>query len=107
MQLILFLDFDGVVHPHPPNSEHPLWCCTAHLAEWLARHPDVVISSTWRKGRSVEQLKTLLPPVAGHRVIGSTPAETVELYTRQIECHPLTPYLHFDKTKDFAFQRHG
>ena len=88
MRLILFLDFDGVLHPDPPSSQHPLWCCASLLSEWLDRHPDVgvVVSSTWRKGRTVEQLKMLLPPAIGTRVIGATPAETVELYTRQVEC---------------------
>jgi hypothetical protein len=106
VRLILFLDFDGVLHPDPPSSQHPLWCCASLLADWLNRHPDVgvVVSSTWRKDRSVEELKTLLPHAVGERVIGSTPTELVELYTRQVECEawmrihqpPWVPWLALD-----------
>lgn len=104
--IVLFLDFDGVLHPDPPNSQHPLWCRASLLVTWLDKHPDVgvVVSSTWRQGRSIEALQALLPSGLGERVVGTTPTESVELYTRQAECEawmrahqlPWTPWLALD-----------
>jgi hypothetical protein len=54
---VVFLDFDGVLHPDPPSNELPLFCRAMLLEEWLVQHPDVcvVISSTWRLKRSLDQ----------------------------------------------------
>lgn len=46
---ILFLDFDGVLHPeHCHESKH--FCCLPVLEDALRQAPEwqVVISSTWR-----------------------------------------------------------
>ena len=46
--MILFLDFDGVLHPNSDDSEH--FSCAPLLWELLRRHPDVrvVLSTGWR-----------------------------------------------------------
>lgn len=85
--LILFLDIDGVLHPDPPVSEFPLLCRAPLFQQWLMEHPNVsvVISSTWRITRSLDQLKALFPEWRG-RVAGVTPNIPCESYQRQIEC---------------------
>lgn len=86
--MILFLDFDGVLHPDPPTQQLPLWWRAALLSEWLNMHPqvDVVISSTWRVGRTLDMLRDLLPSALARRVVGATGQIHEALYARQLEC---------------------
>ena len=71
--MILFLDFDGVLHPnHQPGK---LFTSVPRLAEWLDAWPqvDVVISSSWRVLHSQDEMVEMLGPVVGSRVVGCTP----------------------------------
>jgi len=72
--LILFLDFDGVLHSSDGAGPLPLLVCVPRLAAWLEEWPgvDVVISSSWRTDHSQRELVDLLGPI-GSRVVGSTP----------------------------------
>ena len=84
---VLFLDFDGVLHPDPPNSTAPLFCRAHVLHDWLEHHPEVsvVISSTWRLSRSLQQLQALFAEW-GDRIIDMTPDIPSADYQRQHEC---------------------
>jgi hypothetical protein len=84
---ILFLDFDGVLHPDPPNSQAPLWCRAPLVQDWLTRNPhvSVVISSTWRLKRTTAQLQALFP-AWGHRIVGATSDLPQDNFQRQFEC---------------------
>lgn len=86
-EVVLFLDFDGVLHPDPPTSTAPLFCRVPLLADWLAQHREVslVMSSTWRTERSLNQLRALVPPLLD-RILGVTPDLPAESFQRQIEC---------------------
>ena len=86
--MVLFLDFDGVLHPDPPNSSNPLWCRTELLVNWLESRPDVevVVSSTWRHGHNLQELQNLVPPGLACRLVGCTGLVHEELYARQREC---------------------
>lgn len=72
---VIFLDFDGVLHPENATPwtgnrfQH-----APQLARMLAPWPDVriVVHSSWRLDHTVEQLRTLVGPL-GSRVIGVTP----------------------------------
>ncbi|MEO7106024.1 MAG: HAD domain-containing protein [Rhodoferax sp.] len=88
MASILLLDFDGVLHPDPPNAQSPLWSRSELLQQWLDGHADidVVVSSTWRNTRTFAQLQSLLPQALASRTIGVTPKIQEEGYTRQLEC---------------------
>lgn len=46
------------------------------LERIIERHPElrVVVSSTWRLGRSIEELTEILGPIIGPRIIGKTPS---------------------------------
>ena len=71
--MILFLDFDGVLHPS--NQAGALFTQVPRLAAWLETWPevDVVISSSWRVAHSQHELVEMLGPVIGSRMVGCTP----------------------------------
>jgi hypothetical protein len=71
--MILFLDFDGVMHPN--NQPDLLFVWVPRLAMWLDAWPgaDVVISSSWRVAHSQHEMVEMLGPVIGSRVVGCTP----------------------------------
>ena len=74
---ILFLDFDGVLHPagcRPQNR----FCRLPLLADWLQRqapHVGVVISSDWRLGARLDALRMHFPQPIRSRILGALPAE--------------------------------
>lgn len=74
--MILFLDFDGVLHPEPCYDDAQLFCRLPLLENLLRGLPDIdlVISSTWRDRRTLEELQALFSADIGRRVIGMTPS---------------------------------
>jgi len=72
--MILFLDFDGVLHPvsgaptFNPDS-------IRELETVLQLFPTlkIVITSSWREEKSLDEMIALLGPELGKRVIGTTP----------------------------------
>ena len=71
--MILFLDFDGVLHPN--NQPDLLFVRVPRLALWLDAWPavDVVVSSSWRVQHSQQEMVEMLARVIGARVVGCTP----------------------------------
>jgi HAD domain in Swiss Army Knife RNA repair proteins len=77
MRIILFLDFDGVLHPvggGPAGSQFS----RCRLLEDLLREPAlaavrIVISSTWREAYSLARLRQVFAPDLRERVIDVTP----------------------------------
>lgn len=79
---ILFLDFDGVLHPAWGNSL-PEFVHVPMLAQVLTgRACEIVISSTWREHYSLAQLKQLLSPELAVRVMGVTGQDPPGRYAR-------------------------
>jgi tetrahydromethanopterin S-methyltransferase subunit F len=79
---VLFLDFDGVLHV---GGDKP-FKGASKLAKALSSVPcSIVISSSWRTGRSVSELSALLPPALGNRVVASTGEALGGKYQRQRE----------------------
>lgn len=76
--MILFLDFDGVLHPHPSQVE-PMFFRTNLLWKILRVCPNVsvVFSTSWRDDHSLEYLVDFATHGGGedlvHRFIGCTP----------------------------------
>lgn len=71
---ILFLDFDGVMHPEFCNeSKHFMHRDTFETVMRSAPQVELVISSTWRQKRSLDVLKTLFSHDVASRIIGTTP----------------------------------
>jgi hypothetical protein len=74
MSCVLFLDFDGAAHPVNCTFSK-LFCCLP-LIEGVLRgqgHVDIVISSSWRARRGIEELKAVFSPDMRDRVVGVTP----------------------------------
>ena len=93
--VIVFLDFDGVLHPDPCVDATRLFENAPRLAYVLNDYPRtmLVLSTAWRQGSTFEQLLVLLPEGLRHRVIGVTPnfsdfssAAALIPYRRQAEC---------------------
>lgn len=73
---IIFLDFDGVLHPKGAGG--PKFTRLA-LFESLLREPAVVdvaivISSTWRQAYSLQALRKFFAPDTAVRIVGCTPS---------------------------------
>jgi HAD domain in Swiss Army Knife RNA repair proteins len=93
--VIVFLDFDGVLHPDPCLDAARLFENASRLVDALSDFPEVVLvlSTAWRHSGTYEQLLVLLPEPLRGRVIGVTPnfsefPATAALvpYRRQAEC---------------------
>ncbi len=92
---VMFLDFDGVLHPEfCHESRH--FECMQHLASaCLGRDDlDIVISSTWRHNLGLPALKARFPQGLARRIIAITPAyaalrdlpHKVMPFEREAEC---------------------
>ena len=88
---LLFLDFDGVLHPTYFAGESPF--SRAHLLEETLAlfSPKIVISSSWRFTHNLEKLQKTIPNhissliigATGHAVIGKHPRFTeIQNYLR-------------------------
>lgn len=70
--MILFLDFDGVMHP---ISQLDLFCREEHLARVMRDFPsvEIVISSTWRETHTLKNMQSLFLTDLRSRIVGVTP----------------------------------
>lgn len=73
--MLLFLDIDGVLHPHLNYLQDLLFSSMPLLEDVLRAHPhvEVVISSTWRTTRTVQELQALFSADILPRIVGKTP----------------------------------
>jgi hypothetical protein len=117
-EMIIFLDFDGVLHPECCESDQ-LFCRTEPLWQILRECPDVqvVFSTSWREVHQPEELRDFVTHGGGedlaHRFIGSTPIleSSEHRYKREAECREWLrinsceerPWLALDDT-DFWFE---
>lgn len=93
MNPILFLDFDGVTHPEACTAAQ-LFCGLPLIEVVLLRHPgvEIVISSSWREHRGLQELQGHFSPALLDRVVGCTPiyrqdpCEPAQRHVREIEC---------------------
>jgi len=115
--VILFLDFDGVLHPDPCPDQTRLFENAPRLVDVLEEFPDVgvVLSTSWRTVCSQAELLAPLPPPLRSRVLGANPRRSdfkpapVRLpYRRHAECEewlrmhgmPDSPWLALDDRAD-------
>jgi hypothetical protein len=94
-RMILFLDFDGVLHPDPCRDPTRLFEQAPRLAAVLEDFPEVsiVLSTSWRTTRTIDELAALLPAPMRPRIVGMTPhfseidvPPRLVPYRRQAEC---------------------
>jgi hypothetical protein len=93
--VILFLDFDGVLHPDPCRDREHLFESAPRLAQVVEAFPDlgVVLSTSWRLTHPFSDLLLPLPRELRNRVLGRTPAygefaavPALAPYRRHAEC---------------------
>ncbi|HJV52403.1 MAG TPA: HAD domain-containing protein [Noviherbaspirillum sp.] len=85
--MILFLDFDGVLHPfHRPQGALEL---LPDFERVMRDYPqvDIVISSSWREGYSLEELRAFFSEDIAARVVDVTPVLPItgHLFVREAE----------------------
>lgn len=69
---VLFLDFDGVLHPNGCTPTD-YFCLLPALADTITPFElDIVISSSWRFHKSLRFLKKLFPVTLRKRIVGTT-----------------------------------
>lgn len=88
VKMIIFLDFDGVMHPYGCHSSR-LFCRRELFEKFLDNHPsiEVVISSAWRKDETLQELTLNFSETARARFVGVTGADqSNSLGRRQREC---------------------
>lgn len=81
---VLFLDFDGVMHPAESGS----FCNMQSLEHVLEACPavDVVLSTNWRINASLHYLMDIFPVHIRHRVVGVNPLIEDAHPEREVEC---------------------
>lgn len=94
--MILFLDFDGVLHPENCNpSDYFVHQDTFNHVLRILKNVEVVISSTWRAKRNLDELRALFLPTIAQQIVGLTPfylqledsvSDTLFGYEREAEC---------------------
>jgi hypothetical protein len=93
--VILFLDFDGVLHPDPCRDPARLFERAPLLDQVLQGFPEVgiVLSTSWRNALSMDQLAAALPIGLAQRMLGVTPVFAefdaplhLMPYSRHAEC---------------------
>ena len=82
---LLFLDFDGVLHPTHFAGESPF--SRAHLLEETLSvfSPKIVISSSWRFTHHLEKMHKTVPAFIASLMIGATGAAVVGKHPRFTE----------------------
>ena len=82
---VVYLDFDGVLHPSSPVMDGLF--CRSHLLEPVFEKTNlrIVISSSWRFTHSLEQLQAKLPSHLAQHVIGMTGDAVIGKHARYQE----------------------
>lgn len=85
--MVLFLDFDGVLHEYDADKCNRLRHVSL-FAGILREHPniDVVIDSEWRRTESISQLAAYFPIDVSDRFVGVTGQGPAGLRQREQEC---------------------
>jgi len=83
--MILFLDFDGVLHPL--NRATGTFARVPHFEQVMRDYPevDIVISSAWREEHSIEALRLVFSEDFRHRIIDVTPILANKPHLREAE----------------------
>lgn len=84
---LLFIDFDGVLHPAPGSPaarDSAQFCHLDLLQSWLLERPtvDVVISSSWGQALPFEELQGFFSEELQPRVLGATRALQTDFWAQ-------------------------
>jgi len=112
--MILFLDFDGVLHPEGVGSDLEFFYLD-NFQQLLRQFPSirVVVSSTWRLSEPLDVLRHYFAPDIRERIVGVTPDIQASNSRRQPggrqrECEawieqncPQTPWIAIDDRESY------
>lgn len=84
---VLFLDFDGVLHPTHLAGESPF--SRSHLLEETLTQffPKIVVTSSWRFTHNLDRLRKVLPAYISTHIVGATGSAVIGKYPRFTEIH--------------------
>lgn len=90
---VLFLDFDGVLHPYGCTIDR-YFCRVQSLEVWLRERPeiDVVVSSSWRENHPLDELRCFFDEDMQERIVGVTPILKRAFGDTMASDEPLPPY---------------
>lgn len=72
--MLIFLDFDGVLHPDfCSDSDYFCWMDNLETALHSFPNTKIVISSSWREHHTLNSLQQLFPSSLREKIIGVTP----------------------------------
>ncbi len=73
--MVIFLDFDGVLHPEPCYRKEELFCFLPRFEQVMRQFPeiDIVISSSWRETDDLSALRGHFSNDIAEQLIGVTP----------------------------------
>lgn len=110
MKTILFLDFDGVLHPFPLGEDGQHFSQIKYLWNLLESNPEllVVITSTWRENHTFTQLLEIFKSHGGEkyldRFIGITPIlEDPNNYVPGVRQDEVEQWLSSNKLSNVAY----
>lgn len=87
--MILFLDFDGVLHPF--DRPRGAFSLLTEFERVMRDFPgvDIVISSSWREAYTLDELRSVFSVDMAQRIIGATPIlhDLDHEHVREIEIH--------------------
>ncbi len=87
--ILVFLDFDGVLHPAPPhNRDTGVFTCVERFESVMRVFPmcRIAITSSWRQAFDLETIRGFFNDKIAARIIGVTPVIDPEVpYARQRE----------------------
>ena len=82
---LIFLDFDGVLHPTHFAGESPFSRAAFLEESFNLLSPKIVISSSWRFTHNLEKLQKTLPTFISSLIIGATGAAVIGKHPRFTE----------------------
>lgn len=82
---LIFLDFDGVLHPTHFAGESPFSRAALLEESFNLLSPKIVISSSWRFTHNLEKLHKTLPTFISSLIIGATGAAVIGKHPRFTE----------------------
>lgn len=84
--MIIFLDFDGVLHPIP-SVENDMFCHLERFEIVLREFPfvKIVISSSWREAYPADVITAIFSEDIQQRILGMTPPGNATPFPRHAE----------------------
>lgn len=98
--MIVFLDIDGVTHPVSGSSPFQPDCLDALVKTFSQLDAEIVITSTWRLDRSIDELRMLLGSDIGDRIIDVTPDLDLDPFLKWPRAREVVAWLQSNRSQD-------